>query len=86
MSLLRKASFRAQLKKVDCHSVTSWHRELEITKALKIAHEDENKEDEARAGLRGGPKGLGPQATHQKEIKGATHQINQIAPIEKCVC
>ena len=49
MSLLRKASFRDQLKKGDCHSVTSWHRELEITKALKIAHEDENKEDEAIA-------------------------------------
>ena len=29
-----------------------------------------------RAGLRGGPEG--PWATHQKELKGATHQISQI--------
>ena len=49
MSASRKASFTAQLKKADCHSVTSWHRELEITRALKIAHDDENKDDEAIA-------------------------------------
>ena len=49
MSLSRKDSFKAQLKKADLHSMTSWHRELEIVKALKIAHDDENKDDEAVA-------------------------------------
>jgi tetratricopeptide (TPR) repeat protein/predicted nucleotidyltransferase/antitoxin component HigA of HigAB toxin-antitoxin module len=49
MSTSVKASFTAQLEKAELHSVTSWHRELEIAKALKIAHDDENKHDEAIA-------------------------------------
>ena len=49
MSLSRKDSFKAQLKNANLHSKTSWHRELEIVKALKIAHDDENKDDEAVA-------------------------------------
>ena len=42
-------SFTAQLMRSECHSETSWHRELEIVKALRIAHDDENKEEEAIA-------------------------------------
>ena len=49
MTMSRDVSFKVQLKKADLHSVTSWHRELEIVKALKIAHDDENKDDEAVA-------------------------------------
>ena len=49
MSMSKNASFTAQLKKADFHSLTSWHRELEIVKALRIAHDDENKDDEAIA-------------------------------------
>ena len=49
MSISKDVSFKIQLKKAELHSVTSWHRELEITKALKIAHDDENKHHEAIA-------------------------------------
>ena len=39
--------FARQLAKANDHSASSWHRELEIVKALKIAQKDENYEDEA---------------------------------------
>ncbi|CAB3983031.1 tetratricopeptide repeat 28-like [Paramuricea clavata] len=49
MSTSANALFKSQLEKAELHSVTSWHRELEIAKALKMAHDDENKHDEAIA-------------------------------------
>ena len=49
MAVLRNDCVIGQLKKADNHSITSWHYELEITKALRIAHDDENRNDEATA-------------------------------------
>ena len=46
---MTNASFTAQLLRSECHSETSWHRELGIVKALRIAHDDENREEEAVA-------------------------------------
>lgn len=47
MSFQDGTLFGRQLAKSNFHSSRSWHRELEIAKALKIAQDDENIDDEA---------------------------------------
>lgn len=49
MALSVALSFENALNKCERHSCSSWHRELEIVKALKIAYDDQNRDKEAIA-------------------------------------